>query len=97
MKLKPMFDRIIVEQMKKEQTTASGLILPNTNQEQPIMAEIIAVGNGGGANGDEIPMLLKVGQKVLFNKYVGSEIKDGEKDYILLRQADVMAIIEEDN
>lgn len=93
MKITPMFDRILV--LPNEKKTESGLVLPNTNQELPLIATIVAVGKGGGANGDNITMQLTVGQVVVFNKYVGSELKVDGKDYILLRQADVMAVLED--
>ena len=95
MKIKPLFDRIVIKECEAETQTASGIILAG-NQEKPQTGIVQSVGEGGMIDGKEIVMQIKVGQKVIYPKYAGSEFKlDGEK-FIVLRQSDVLAVLEED-
>ena len=94
MKLKPLCDRVVVKMGEAEETTASGIILTASAQEKPQVAEIIEVGPGGVVDGKEIKMEVQKGQKVITSKYSGTEVKlDGEK-YIIVRQSDILAIVE---
>lgn len=94
MKIKPLFDKIVIESVEAEEKTKSGIVLPNTAQEKPQLAKVIAVGPGGLVDGKEITMQLKVGDKILYSKYAGSEFKLDGKEVTILRQSDVLAIIE---
>ena len=92
MKLKPLCDRVVIKMVEAEETTASGIILTASAQEKPQVAEIIEVGPGGVVDGKE--MEVQKGQKVITGKYTGTEVKlDGEK-YIIVRQSDILAIVE---
>ena len=94
MKLKPLCDRVVIKMVEAEETTASGIILTASAQEKPQVAEIIEVGPGGVVDGKEIKMEVQKGQKVITGKYTGTEVKlDGEK-YIIVRQSDILAIVE---
>ena len=94
MNIKPLADRVVLKSLEQEETTKSGIVLPGTAKEKPQMAEIIAVGPGGVVEGKEITMYVKVGDKVIYSKYAGTEVKlDGEK-YIIVRQSDILAIVE---
>ena len=94
MTLKPLFDKVVIEAVEAESTTASGIVLPGTAQEKPQMAVVIAVGPGGMMDGKEVVMQVKVGDKILYNKYAGSEFKLDGKTVTILRQSDVLAIVE---
>lgn len=94
MTIKPLFDKVVIVSIEAEEKTASGIILPGTAQEKPQMAEVIAVGPGGIVDGKEITMQLKVGDKVLYSKYAGSEFKLDDREVIILRQSDILAIVE---
>ena len=94
MKLKPLADRVVIKAVEAEETTASGIILPGNAKEKPQIAEVVAVGPGGVVEGKEIKMELKVGDKVIASKYAGSEVKVDDQEYTILRQADVLAIVE---
>lgn len=94
MTIKPLFDKIVIEPVEALEKTASGIVLPGTAQEKPQMAKIIAVGPGGMIDGKEVTMQLKVGQTILFNKYSGSQFKLDGKEVTILRQSDVLAIVE---
>lgn len=95
MKIRPLFDKVVVQHIESEETTSFGLILTGGNQEKPQVAKIIAVGNGGLVDGKEIKMEVKPGQKVLYSKYAGSEFKIDGKEYIIIRQNDILAIVED--
>ena len=95
MKIEPLFDRIVIKQEKIEETTASGILLPSNSQEKPQVAEVIAVGPGGIIDGKEIKMVVEVGDKILYPKYAGSEFKLDGEDFIVLRQSDILAIVED--
>lgn len=95
MKIKPMFDRVLVTAQDQTHTTEAGIVMPATSQERPIYATIVAVGEGGLVDGNEVKMVVKVGQRIIFNKYAGSEIKLDGKEYILLKQVDILAVVED--
>lgn len=94
MKIKPLFDRVVVEQMDAEEKTASGIVLLAKDQEKPQMAKVIAVGPGGVIDGKDVTMQVKVGDKVLCSKYAGSEFKLDGKEVTILKQSDILAIVE---
>ena len=94
MKLTPLSDRVILKMVEAEETTKSGIILTNAAKEKPQMAEVLAVGPGGNVDGKEITMQVEVGQKVIYSKYAGTEVKLDGKEVIIVRQADILAIVE---
>lgn len=94
MTIKPLFDKIVIEALESTETTASGIVLPGTAQEKPQMARVIAVGPGGVIDGKDVVMQIKVGDVILYNKYAGSDFKLENKEVTILRQADVLAIVE---
>lgn len=94
MKLKPLADRVIVKACEAEETTKSGIILTGTAVEKPQIVEIIAVGPGGLVDGKEVTMELKAGDKVVASKYAGTEVKIDGEEYTILRQSDVLAVVE---
>ena len=94
MTIKPLFDRDVVEQIDTEETTKSGIVLLAKDQEKPQMAKVLAVGPGGVIDGKEVVMNVKVGDKVLCSKYAGSEFKIDGKEVTILRQSDILAIVE---
>ena len=96
MKLVPLSDRVVLKQLMAEETTASGIVLPGQAKEKPQQAEVIAVGPGGIVDGKEVVMNVKVGQKVIYSKYSGTDVKLGEDEYTVVRQNDILAIVEED-
>ena len=92
--LKPLHDRIVVEAEAREEKTAGGIILPDSAQEKPMIGIVAAVGTGKVLeNGKVVPLEVKVGDKVLYGKYGGTEIKHGGKDYLIMRESDIYAII----
>ena len=93
MKLVPLFDRVVLKQLVAEETTASGIVLPGQAKEKPQQAEVIAVGPGGVVDGKEIKMQVKPGDKVIYSKYSGTEVKVEEEDYIIVKQNDILAVI----
>ena len=95
MKLVPLGDRVVLKQLEAEETTKSGIVLPGQTKEKPQQAEIIAVGPGGIVDGKEIEMNVEKGQKVIFSKYVGTEVEADDETYIIVRQSDILAIVEE--
>ena len=94
MKLVPLADRVVLKQSEPEEKTSSGIILATTNQEKPKMAEVIAVGPGGIIDGNEVKMTVNVGDKVIFSKYAGNEVKVDGEDYIIVKQSEILAIVE---
>ncbi len=94
MKIKPLGEMVVLKMAEAEETTKSGIILAGAAKEKPQMAEVIAVGPGGMVDGKEVKMELKVGEKVIARKYAGTEIKLDGEEYIVLRQSDVLGIIE---
>ena len=94
MKLKPLGDRVIIKMMEAEEKTKSGLILTGSAKEKPEIAEIIEVGPGGLVDGKEVKMTVKKGQKVITSKYSGTEVKVDGEEYTIVRQSDILAIVE---
>ncbi|MBQ8196799.1 MAG: co-chaperone GroES [Clostridia bacterium] len=94
MKITPLFDKVVVESVESEARTQSGFILPSASQEKQQMAKIVAVGPGGVIDGKDIVMQVKVGQTVLYSKYAGSEFKVDGKELTIIRQSDILAIVE---
>lgn len=94
MTIKPLFDKIVIEAVEAVEKTASGIVLPGTAQEKPQMARVIAVGPGGLIDGKEVTMQIKVGDTVIYNKYSGNDFKIDGKEVTILRQSDVLAIVE---
>ena len=94
MTLKPLADRVVVKITEAEETTKSGIILAGTAKEKPQVAEIVAVGPGGIVDGKEIVMEVKVGQKVITSKYAGTEVKCDGVEYTIVKQSDILAIVE---
>ncbi len=94
MKLRPLLDKVVLKQVEAVETTKAGIILPGSAQEKPEVAEIVAVGPGGLVDGKEVVMTLKVGDKVITGKYSGTQVKLDGVEYTIVRQSDVLAIIE---
>lgn len=94
MKLKPLGDRVIIKMMEAEEKTKSGLILTGSAKEKPEIAEVIEVGPGGLVDGKEVKMTVKKGQKVITSKYSGTEVKVDGEEYTIVRQSDILAIVE---
>jgi len=94
MNIKPLSDRVVIRNVESEETTASGIVLPGTAKEKPQMAEVLAVGPGGVVDGKEVTMQVTVGQKVIYSKYAGTEVKLGKDEYIIVRQNDILAVVE---
>ena len=94
MTLKPLADRVIVKAVEAEETTKSGIILTGAAKEKPSMAEVIAVGPGGVVDGKEVTMTVKVGDKVITSKYSGTEVKFDGEEYVIVRQGDILAVVE---
>ena len=94
MTLKPLADRVVVKLVEVEETTSSGIILAASAQEKPQIAEVIAVGPGGMVDGKEVKMYVKVGDKVITSKYSGTEVKLNKEEYTIVKQSDILAIVE---
>ncbi|MFV0496707.1 co-chaperone GroES [Oscillospiraceae bacterium LTW-04] len=94
MNIKPLADRVVIKMVEAEETTKSGIILAGSAKEKPQVAEVIAVGPGGIVDGKEVKMYLKAGDKVLMSKYAGTEVKVDGVEYTILRQSDILAIVE---
>lgn len=95
MKLSPLGDKVVLKLLEAEETTASGIVLPGNAQEKPQQAEVIAVGPGGVVDGKEVKMQVSVGDKVIYSKYAGTEVKLGDEEFIVVRQNDIVAIVED--
>jgi chaperonin GroES len=94
MNIKPLGDRVVIKAVEMEETTKSGIVLPGTAKEKPMQGEVLAVGSGEIVDGKKVPLELKVGDKVIYSKYAGTEVKIDGDEYLILRQSDVLAIIE---
>lgn len=94
MKLRPLEDRIVVRPIEAEEKTKSGIVLPDTAKEKPMQGEVIAVGPGRYEDGKRVPMDVKVGDRVIYSKYGGTEVKIEGEEYIILSSRDVLAIVE---
>ncbi|MCQ2549530.1 MAG: co-chaperone GroES [Lachnospiraceae bacterium] len=94
MKLVPLGDRVVLKQLVAEETTKSGIVLPGQNKEKPQQAEVVAVGPGKVEDGKEIKMEVKVGDKVIYAKYSGTDVKLDNEEYVIVKQEDILAVIE---
>ena len=93
MKLVPLGDRVVIKQLVAAETTKSGIVIPGQNKEKPQQAEVVAVGPGGMVDGKEVKMEVKVGDQVIYSKYAGTEVKLDDEEFIIVKQADILAII----
>ncbi len=94
MNVKPLGDRVVIKNVEAEETTKGGLILTSAAKEKPQMAQVLAVGPGGMVDGKEIKMEVSVGQKVIYSKYAGTEVKIDGEELIIVRQSDILAVVE---
>ena len=94
MKLRPLFDKVVLKRVEAQETTKAGILLPDSAQETPQVSEVIAVGPGGVVDGKEVKMTLKVGEKVITGKYSGTEVKLDGEEYSIVSQSDVLAVVE---
>ena len=94
MKLVPLGDRVVLKQLDAEETTKSGIVLPGQSKEKPQQAEVVAVGPGGVIDGKEVKMEVKTGDQVIYSKYAGTDVKLDEEEYIIVKQSDILAIIQ---
>ncbi|MBR4711558.1 MAG: co-chaperone GroES [Clostridia bacterium] len=94
MTVKPLFDRVVIKNVEVEEFTKGGLILTSAAKEKPQMAEVLAVGPGGMVDGKEVAMQVKPGQKVIYSKYAGTEVKIDGDELIIVRQSDILAVVE---
>lgn len=94
MKLRPLGDRVVLKQLEAEETTKSGIVLPGNAQEKPQQAEVIAVGPGGVIDGKEVTMQVKAGDKVIYQKYAGTDVKLDGEEFIVVKQNDIVAVVE---
>lgn len=94
MTIKPLGDRVVIKKIEAEETTKGGIVLPSTAKEQPYIAEVVAVGPGGLVDGKEVTMEVKVGDRVIISQYAGTEVKMNGEEYTILRQSDILAIVE---
>lgn len=95
MKLVPLGDKVVLKQLEAEETTKSGIVLPGQAQEKPQQAEVVAVGPGGVVDGKEVTMQVKAGDKVIYQKYAGTNVKLDGEEFIIVKQNDIVAIVEE--
>lgn len=94
MKIRPLLDRVVVKMEEAEETTKGGIILTNSSKEKPQIADVVEVGPGGIVDGTDIDMYIEVGDRVLLNKYAGTQVKIEDNEYIIVRQSDILAIVE---
>ena len=94
MKLVPLGDRVVLKQLVAEETTKSGIVLPGQSKEKPQQADVIAVDPGGVVDGKEVKMEVKVGDQVIYSKYAGTEVKLDEEEFIIVRQSDILAVVQ---
>lgn len=94
MTIKPLCDRVVIKMTEAEETTKSGIILAGNAKEKPVVAEVVEVGPGGMVDGNQVDMYLKKGDKVLISKYAGTEVKLDGEEFTILRQSDVLAVVE---
>ena len=93
--IKPLLDRVVLKAVENEETTKSGIVLAQTSKEKPQIAEVVAVGPGGMVDGKEVKMQRGVGDKVVYSKYAGTTLKYNDDEYIIVKQDDILAIIED--
>ena len=96
MNLKPLFDRVVLKNIKPKSTTKTGIFIPETVGDEPILAEVVAIGNGDTFEGEKCEMCVNVGDKVLYNKYGSVTFKQNDEEFVILRQSDIFGIIEEE-
>lgn len=94
MAIKPLFDKVVIKAIETNEKTASGIVLPGAAKEKPQLAKVLAVGPGGNVDGVDVKMQVKVGDTVLYSKYAGSEFKIDGEEFVIVRQADILAIVE---
>lgn len=94
MSIKPLGDRVVIKRLEAEETTKSGIVLTGAAKERPQEAEVVAIGPGAVVDGNRIPMEVKIGDKVLYSKYAGTEVKLDGEEYTILKQDDILAIVE---
>lgn len=94
MNIKPLGDRVVIKVLEGEETTKSGIVLPGTAKEKPMQGEVLAIGSGEIIDGKKVPLEVKVGDKVIYSKYSGSEVKMDGNEYLIIRQSDILAIIQ---
>ena len=94
MNIKPLGDRVVIKMLESEETTKSGIVLPGSAKEKPQMAEVLAVGPGGKVDGKDVVMEVKVGDNIIYSKYAGTEVKIDDEEYIIVRQSDILAVVE---
>ena len=94
MKLVPLGDRVVIKQLIAEETTKSGIVLPGQAKEKPQQAEVVAVGPGGMIDGKEVQMQVKAGDKIIYSKYAGTEVDVDNEEFIIVKQSDILAVIE---
>lgn len=94
MKLKPLADRVVIKSVETEQVTKGGIVLASAAKEKPQVAEVVAVGPGGVVEGKDVTMYVNVGDRVIYSKYAGTEVKLDDVEYIVVRQNDILAIVE---
>lgn len=92
--LKPLGDRVVIEVVEKEEKTVSGIVLPDTAKEKPQEGKVIAVGSGHLVEDERVPLEVKVGDTVIYSKYAGTEVKVANKEYLIVRESDILAIVE---
>lgn len=95
MKLKPLFDRVILLPEKNQTTSVGGIIIPQASEQKSELAKVISVGEGGTIDGKEVKMQVKVGQKVLYSKFAGTQFKIDDTEYLIIRQTDILAVLED--
>ena len=93
MRLVPLGDRVVLKELKAEETTKSGIVLPGQEQEKPQQAEVVAVGPGTVEDGKEVKMEVSVGDQVIYSKYSGTDVKLDDEEYIIVKQSDILAIV----
>ena len=97
MNIKPLFDRVVLELQKEQTSNVGGIFLPDMSKEKSQIATVIAVGDGGFVDGKEVKMQVNVGDKVLFSKFAGTEFKYKDRDLLIIKQTDILAIINKEN
>ena len=94
MAIKPLFDKVVIKAIETDEKTASGIVLPGAAKEKPQLARVIAVGPGGVVDGKEVTMQVKVGDKVIYSKYSGTDVEVDEEKFVVVKQNDILAVIE---